>query len=266
MRKFITLVLVLAFAAPALSDDVILPWWADDGVGNRVMPTDQDPFNPMRYLGPTSTPGSPTWGLTVTTYSQWTYDDPCDVYDADWPEQSWFVVHPVHPDPEPIDPCLPYFSVQQWGSNSDPCNPVWFDSFAGREGVIDFAYGSWELNNFRHAFPAQDLWIQVTYFNGTSVASDPCFAVVGYDDPFDPCALDVVDAVRTVAGLELGDGWLLDVFAATLSPKPNWEYFALQYADNVFINQIIIETGFIPEPATMVLLGLGSLLLRKSRR
>ena len=91
MKKLITLVLVLAFAAPALADDVIPPWWADDGGGSRVMPTGLDPCDPYRYTGPEQLQGS--------TYSQWTYDDPCGVFAWDEPETSWFVSHPEKEDP-----------------------------------------------------------------------------------------------------------------------------------------------------------------------
>jgi len=52
MNKLIVLVLALAIAAPALADDLIpAPWRGEPG----------------------------------TTYSEWTYDDPCGVYDWEGP-------------------------------------------------------------------------------------------------------------------------------------------------------------------------------------
>jgi hypothetical protein len=281
MKKLIALVLVLTFGASALADDLIPAPWANDGYNVRIP-------GPGGSLG-----------------AEWTYDDPCGVYDYDWADNEWFVSHP-----DKGDPCVwgePGFAGQFWGSNDpcwgDPCMP-WVPSAFGRTGLVDFVFGSWDLNNFVHDQPAKDMWIQITYQNplspGTPVdidwaeggfpGGDPWGWWEGLLDPCDPCSFAYyegpVDDWPTWAGdpLEtwegetlfdiavestqvLGDDWIHEVYSASLPTNPTWEYFAIGYVSNILIDQVVIETlCYVPEPATMMLLGLGSLLMIRRKK
>ena len=65
----------------------------------------------------------------------------------------------------------------------------------------------------------------------------------------------------------LPDGWIQQVFKVTLGLNPEHEWFELGFEEIVQLDQIIIETlCYVPEPATMVLLGLGSLMMIRRKK
>ncbi len=51
-----------------------------------------------------------------------------------------------------------------------------------------------------------------------------------------------------------------------LEPNPDWEMIQITAPPDVIVDQIVVDTISIPEPATMGLLGVGALALVKRRR
>lgn len=252
MKRFVVLVLASAVAIPVLADDFIPAPWANDGYNDRI-------------------PGVPS-----TTFSEWEYDDPCGVYSFDPPENSWYVSHPDFLNPLPIDPCSgSWFSTQQWGGDNDPCTSDWDDALpSGRQGGVNFAYGSWDINNFVLPWGpgpgeliAKDFWVQLTYFNGDVDATDWSYEVEGPDE-----ILLGGDLIPVADPCQLSDGYWHTAFSITaLTPSLLTTESLSLYPDvPVLLDQIIIESyqyGFvIPEPTTMVLFGLGSLLMIRRKR
>lgn len=59
-------------------------------------------------------------------------------------------------------------------------------------------------------------------------------------------------------------GWTVSHYDITIWPNPTEEWIAIK--GNILVDRVEIKTECIPEPATMGLLGLGSLALLRNRR
>jgi len=109
---------------------------------------------------------------------------------------------------------------------------------------------------------------------------DPCTGeyLEGPLDEWDPCWPDPLETwmeggefwfqAEYVSSTVLGDNWIQDVYAVTAELNPDFEWFEIGFGGAaIALDQIIIETlCYVPEPTTMVLLGLGSLLMIRRKR
>ena len=65
---------------------------------------------------------------------------------------------------------------------------------------------------------------------------------------------------------DLGDGWYKATYDILIEPNPGWERIQIKPDScTSYIDSVVVETICIPEPATMALLALGGLLLRKKK-
>jgi len=127
----------------------------------------------------------------------------------------------------------------------------------GNTGEWYFPNGGYitiEMDNVVDILPVKDLWIQITYIG----QAPGVMAIQAFDD-------DVGSNVLVQRIDFGGDGnhaweWW------RLYPNPDWEFLHINVPEGVIVDQIIIDTQSIPEPATVVLLGLGSLALIRRRR
>jgi hypothetical protein len=193
---------------------------------------------------------SPPWrGLYpgYTTYQEWTFDDAED---------------PAAPEviDNPFGGASADITVGDFGEG-------WFDSLSGygtQTGFWDIGGAGGQIvldiDNGPDPNPWKEIWIQVTYWQDLQQA--PTVDVSG------GALVDHVSGLL-VESVPTGGNWLLDVWVFRTEPNPTHEQIIIASDPSwgSVIDQIVVDTYCVPEPATLLLLSLGGLAaLARARR
>ncbi len=220
----------VTLAAPVYADDFLPPDWRGKGGTSWVQ---------YEFLNDDPNPepdnGFTPFGPPSLVVNQGTVE-------AAVPTQvsSWFSLNP------PYNP------------NANPNDPSGYGWWNAGHGIDVYMPNSPRLN------PHKEIWLQLTW--ATQVVGNVPGIVV--EHPFGTTPLITTPLVRQVVFEELpgeNEGLKVyhDVYHIDLHPNPPWEL--IRIAGDVDIDGIVIDTWCVPEPASMALLALGSLLLRRRR-
>jgi len=154
---------------------------------------------------------------------------------------------------------MPDVWVNEFGPQAATVNPTqpWFAVYAERDGVWKLS-GDIEVPIFNYFEPLLEkrIWIQITW--------TPVGASVNSQAWVDDIALAIPG--QLVGQEPLENGWTHTTHEIVLQPNPEMEW--VKVWGDFYIDELVIETICIPEPATITLLALGALAttLRRRRR
>jgi len=193
----------------------------------------------------------PTWrGLPGTVTAEW---------------DSWTGFgYMMYPDSWNSNPGLPY-PPDSYAYNGTTLLP----EYNGRTNVIELTgdrqIDFW-LPNFDNENPYKDVWIQVTYY---AVSGDQYSSVDAY-----AYMAEVTEPVL-ITEYSYEGGWYTDVWNLQIRPNPEWELIYVNFTAGVggteplypaYLDQVVIDTICVPEPATICLLGLGAVSLIRRKK
>ena len=136
--------------------------------------------------------------------------------------------------------------------------------------VVDGRLGVWALSgeidviipNYQVLQPYKTITIDLVWKPGGNNDFMPDRPLVGVSAvPMERMEMTRPDEDADVA---LDDGWWRSRYNIIIFPNPPEEWIAIK--GDILVDELTIETECVPEPATMGLLGLGSLALVRFRR
>lgn len=141
-----------------------------------------------------------------------------------------------------------------------PMNTYWQSSNSGHDGVWRI-YGSDYLllyiPNTENIAPntSKEIWLQITYSAGSILRKPELQAMPG----------DVT--IEHVQETVIDELYYHDVFKITLVPNPMEEWIAIMPRDcTLYIDEIVVDTICVPEPATLLVLSIGGLFALRKRK
>ena len=148
-------------------------------------------------------------------------------------------------------------------------------TFNGRTNVIKLTDDSqidfWLPNFYQDPpNPYKKVQIQVTYF---AISVSQYSSVDASTFPY----LAEVGEPVLIAEYAYGDGWYTDVWNLQIQPNPPSEFIYVNFTNGLlgvgelplypaYLDQVVIDTICVPEPATIGLLGLGVLAFLRKRK
>jgi hypothetical protein len=119
---------------------------------------------------------------------------------------------------------------------------------------------SFALDNYDTGGERKDMVIQITFLPGENLGSPMDFNIGDIVSPpgSPPWILPInVDAIVS-EGMLHSDGWQTNSYKVTYTPNPDAEGIAIEFGTYpAYVDEVVIDTRCIPEPATLVFLGTG---------
>jgi len=177
----------------------------------------------------TTPPGAPP-----TTYERWEFNSSADPATADWYANAYGI---------------PVADIE--GAN-------WLPYYQGAVGVWYLeGYIALDIPNRPIPDERKEIWLQITYLNDASQGGAP------YQAPEIAVVPDAIGSEYLLGYYPVG-AFYLAVYSITIEPNPDQEtIYILPRGCNVWIDEVVVDTRCIPEPASAAVLALLGLVIRR---
>jgi hypothetical protein len=183
----------------------------------------------------------PVWRKTgaTTTFEEWSFKE-------------WNYYGPFEPDPNWKNdfetPLLQVSNTAQWTEYMGQHQGVW--TLGGEMDLM--------IPNFQVAQPKKEIWLELTWKGSSTRGFLPNKPIIGIG-----CDYEDMQMHQELLTTD-NEGWNTTLFKIDIWPNPPLEYITIK--GNILVDQVVIDTECIPEPATLgLLIGGVFLALRRKR-
>lgn len=161
------------------------------------------------------------------------------------------------PDP------LPDFGVNPYGDPTIIVQPgigqQWLPDWEQRPGVWPLSGTiNVDIPNSPIPNPFKEIWVQLTWL--PQVQGEYALEIWGESELFPGVQVPAHEVNNEI----LPDGWNHTTFSIILEPNPPFEHIFI--GGTVMVDELVIDTWCVPEPATMSLMGIAGLVALRRRR
>lgn len=143
-----------------------------------------------------------------------------------------------------------------------------YEGIDGFVGVVeDPGQLTISMDNFPEPLAEKRIWLQLNWAATGELTPQDAFSimVISNSTVVSTTHLSEFSGVAGI-GQDSGMTWSHSVIEIVLSPNPEWEDIVIDFQSPVLLDSVLIHTLCVPEPGTLVLLAMGTLVSRWRRK